>query len=98
YFGSGMMVAPMADPSDGQFEVVSLGDASKLKFALSSSRIYSGKHIGQPDVVHFPCDRIQIDLENESVGDRFLLDVDGEPLGKLPIVVQAMPRALQILV
>ena len=98
YFGSGMHVAPMADPGDGQFEVVSLGDAPKVKFALTSSRIYSGKHIGHPEVVHFPCDRITIELENEAVSDRFLLDVDGEALGKLPITIEVMPGALEVLV
>src|SRR5690606_30102227 len=35
YFGSGMHVAPMADLFDGRFEVVSLGAAPKVKFALS---------------------------------------------------------------
>jgi diacylglycerol kinase (ATP) len=98
YFGSGMLVAPMAEVDDGQLEVVSLGAAPKLKFALTSSRIYTGKHIGHPEVVHFPCDRIQIDLENEAAGDRFLLDVDGEALGKLPITVEVLPRALRVLV
>lgn len=98
YFGSGMHVAPMADVADGQFEVVSLGAAPKLKFALSSSRIYTGKHIGQPDVVHFPCERITIELENQDAAEHFLLDVDGEPLGKLPITIEAVPRALRILV
>lgn len=98
YFGSGMHVAPMADPFDGRFEVVSLGAAPKVKFALSSSRMYAGKHIGHPDVEHFPCDRIQIELENERVSERFLLDVDGEPLGKLPITIDLLPRALPLLV
>lgn len=97
YFGSGMLVAPMAELDDGQLEVVSLGAASKVKFALTSSRIYTGKHIGHPEVVHFPCDHIQIDLENETAGDRFLLDVDGEPLGKLPITVDVIPGALRVL-
>lgn len=98
YFGSGMHVAPMADAFDGQFEVVSLGDAPKLKFALTSSRIYSGKHIGAPEVIHFPCDRIQIELENESASEHFLLDVDGEALGKLPITIEVVPHALPVLV
>lgn len=98
YFGSGMHVAPMADLFDGQFEVVSLGAAPKIKFALTSSRIYSGKHLGHPDVEHFPCDRIQIELENERVADKFLLDVDGEPLGKLPITIDVVPGAIPVLV
>lgn len=98
YFGSGMHVAPMADPSDGQFEIVSLGDAPKVKFALASSRIYSGKHLDSPDVAHFPCDRIRIELENKDISDRFLLDVDGEALGKLPITVEVLKSALRVLV
>lgn len=98
YFGSGMHVAPMADPFDGQLEVVSLGDAPKVKFALASSRIYTGKHLKSPDVVHFPCDRIKIELENKGIEDRFLLDVDGEALGKLPITIEVVPRALRVLV
>ena len=98
YFGSGMHVAPMADPFDGQLEIVSLGDAPKVKFALASSRIYSGKHLESPDVLHFPCDRIRIELENREASDQFLLDVDGEALGKLPITVEVVKGALRVLV
>lgn len=97
YFGSGMHVAPMADPFDGRFEVVSLGDAPKLKFALASSRIYTGAHLKSPDVVHFSCEKITIELTNTSIDDRFLLDVDGEPLGKLPITIDTVPKALRVL-
>jgi len=99
FFGSGMMVAPMADVGDGVFEVVDLGKASKLRFAMvSSSRIYKGEHIGHPDVRHFRCDKIELTLKNEAVADRFLLDVDGEPLGRLPLSVELVPGALEVLV
>ncbi|MEZ4311280.1 MAG: diacylglycerol kinase family lipid kinase [Polyangiaceae bacterium] len=96
FFGSGMEVAPMADPSDGQFEVITMGGA-KLSFILTLPRVYSGKHLTNPDVRHFPCDRITVELENESVADRFLLDVDGEPLGRLPLTIELVPRALRVL-
>lgn len=98
YFGSGMHVAPMADPFDGRFEVVSLGDAPKIKFALASSRIYTGAHLKSPDVTHLSCDKITIELQNKAIEDSFLLDVDGEPLGKLPITIEVVPRALRVLV
>ena len=98
YFGSGMHVAPMADPFDGQLEIVSLGDAPKVKFALASSRIYSGKHLESPDVLHFSCDRIRVELENREAEEQFLLDVDGEALGKLPITVDVVRGALRVLV
>jgi diacylglycerol kinase family enzyme len=93
-----MKVAPMAEPDDGVFEVVSLGAASKLRFALeSSTRIYTGDHIGKPGVQHLRCDTISIALRNTDVADRFLLDVDGEPLGRLPMQIDLIPAALEVL-
>jgi YegS/Rv2252/BmrU family lipid kinase len=99
FFGSGMKVAPMAELDDGVFDVVSLGAASKLRFALeSSARIYTGDHIGKQGVQHFRCDKLTLELLNEDVGDRFLLDVDGEPLGRLPLGIELIPAALDVLV
>jgi YegS/Rv2252/BmrU family lipid kinase len=97
YFGSGMHVAPMARPDDGQFEVVSMNAPSKLAFASFSQKIYGGAHIGVPGVEHFACDRIALDLENDRARGVFLLDVDGEPLGGLPIDVELVPKALRVL-
>jgi diacylglycerol kinase (ATP) len=96
YFGSGMHVAPMAKPDDGRFEVVSMDAPGKLAFATFSRRIYEGKHLSAPGVQHFACDRIAIDLENERARDVFLLDVDGEPLGGLPIEVELKRNALRL--
>jgi YegS/Rv2252/BmrU family lipid kinase len=98
FFGSGMEVAPMAEPDDGCFEVVSLGGAPKLKFMVSSLAIYGGSHIGKPGVEHHRCDRIEIDLRNEAIRDEFPLDVDGEPLGTLPLRVEVVPKAIEVLV
>jgi YegS/Rv2252/BmrU family lipid kinase len=99
YFGSGMMVAPMAELDDGVFAVVSLGTSSKLRFAIeSSTRIYTGDHIGKPGVEHFRCDKLRLELKNAAVADRFLLDVDGEPLGRLPLEIQLIPGALDVFV
>jgi YegS/Rv2252/BmrU family lipid kinase len=96
YFGSGMHVAPMAKPDDGRFEVVSMDAPSKLAFTAYSRRIYEGAHLSAPGVQHFACDRIAIDLENEAARSVFLLDVDGEPLGRLPLEVELVPRALKL--
>jgi len=96
YFGSGMHVAPMAKPDDGRFEVVSMDAPGKLAFAAFSRRIYEGKHLSAPTVQHFGCDRIAIDIENERARGVFLLDVDGEPLGGLPIEVELVKGALAL--
>jgi diacylglycerol kinase (ATP) len=96
YFGSGMHVAPMAKLDDGRFEVISLGAPNKLSFALSSRRIYAGKHLSSPGAEHFACDRIALEIENEEARSVFLLDVDGEPLGGLPLEVELVPQALTL--
>lgn len=98
FFGSGMEAAPMARLDDGAFEIIDLGSAPRLKFMLSTSQIYSGKHMKSPDVKHFRCDHIEVSLENKDVADVFLLDVDGEPLGKLPIKVDLVPNAMDVFV
>jgi YegS/Rv2252/BmrU family lipid kinase len=96
FFGSGMQVAPMAVPDDGLFDVVDLGAAPRLRFMLVSSRMYTGTHVHSLDVKHYRCDRIEIELLNPDVADRFLLDVDGEPLGRLPLTVEMVPSAIEV--
>jgi diacylglycerol kinase (ATP) len=98
YFGGGMEVAPMAKLDDGLFDVISLGAAPRLKFALSSLSIYSGSHIDHDDVEVLSCDRIDIELRNDSIRDQFPLDVDGEPLGTLPLQIELVPGALEVFV
>jgi diacylglycerol kinase family enzyme len=91
-----MHVAPMAKVDDGQFEVVAMDAPSKLAFAAFSRRIYAGTHLSDPGVHHFSCDRISLDLENEQARGAFLLDVDGEALGGLPLEVELLPQALTL--
>jgi YegS/Rv2252/BmrU family lipid kinase len=96
FFGGGMKVAPMAEIDDGKFEVVSMGAATKLAFAVNSNSIYTGEHLSKPHVEHWSCDAIDLDLENEDARDVFLLDVDGEPLGGLPLKVELHKGALEL--
>jgi len=98
FFGSGMQMAPMAKLDDGIFEIVDMGAASKLKFALGSSAVYKGDHLKNAEVKHHRCDSIEIEIENESAREHFLLDVDGEPLGRLPIKVELIQGALDVIV
>ena len=96
YFGSGMKVAPMAEIDDGALELVALGPTSKLGFAMGSRGIYTGAHVGQPGTVHLRGQKFVLDLANEDARDMFLLDVDGEPMGSLPLTVEVIPKALML--
>lgn len=97
YFGSGMFVAPMAEPDDGIFEVIDLGASSKVGFALRNGAVYSGSHLKQPEVHHHRCDKATLELVNVRARETFLLDVDGEPLGAPPLSIEVLPRALPVL-
>jgi len=98
FFGSGMQVAPMAHPDDGLFDVVDLGAAPRMRFFMVSSRMYTGTHVHSLDVKHYRCDRIELELLNADAADKFLLDVDGEPLGRLPLTIEMVPGALDVFV
>jgi len=94
YFGGGMKVAPMAAVDDGAFEIVALGATSKIGFAMTSGSIYSGEHIGHAGTVHLRGQKVKLELVNQDAGNVFLLDVDGEPMGGLPIEIEVVPKAL----
>lgn len=96
YFGGGMKVAPMAEIDDGTFEIVALGATSKLGFAMTSGSIYSGDHMRHATTVHLRARKLRLDLVNDDARDRFLLDVDGEPMGSLPLDIECIPRALTV--
>lgn len=96
YFGSGMKVAPMAETDDGILELVALGATSKLGFAMTSRGIYTGAHIGQHGTVHLRGQKMVLDLANEDARSVYLLDVDGEPMGGLPLTVEVLPKALTL--
>jgi YegS/Rv2252/BmrU family lipid kinase len=83
FFGGGMMIAPQADPSDGRFEVVCVGDLTKLEAIGLSSKIYKGTHLSAPGVkVGFGA---KVEAEPMHSWATVLLDVDGEQPGKLPV-------------
>jgi len=96
WFGGGMDVAPMAMPDDGRLEVITITAPSKPYLADRVRGVYTGRHLREPTVHHFPCQKIELSLPDERAARRFLLDVDGEALGSLPLTVELLPRRLRV--
>ena len=90
--------APMAKPDDGVFHVVSLGDAARLPFFISSLSVYSGSHVGKPGTQIFDCDSLTMDVADATRRSLFPIDVDGEPLGFFPLEVDLIAGAIDIFV
>ena len=83
YFGGGMMIAPEADPSDGQFDIVALYDLTRAQGIGLAYKIYKGSHLGSPGV------RVArgsvIEAEPALPWGEVLIDMDGETPGRLPL-------------
>ena len=86
-FGSGMRIAPMARVDDGRLDVIALCAPSKLAFIALARKLYTGEHLGSAGVTHLAGDRIEI-AAAPAARARVLLDVDGEPLGELPVKIE----------
>jgi diacylglycerol kinase (ATP) len=92
FFGGGMMIAPHADPSDGRFECVALGDLTRTEVFGLSAKIYQGAHLAAADVRVISGTRVE--AEPLHPWANVLLDVDGEQPGRLPVKATLLKGAL----
>ena len=95
-FGGGYRIAPMARLDDGRLEVISAGVDTRLRLVRSIHTSYRGEHLGIEGVEHFSCRRLTAELVDPRLRERFLMEIDGEELGRLPLSVEVLPGALKL--
>ena len=96
-FGGGMHLAPGAVPDDGLLDVVSIAPRSKWVVARHLLKVYRGRHLAVPGVELLRCRSLEVELLEAPLAARFALDVDGEALGRLPVRVELVPGAIEML-
>lgn len=96
YFGGGMRVAPGASPDDGTFDVVVLGGAAKGQSLKAMNLIYTGEHVGQPNVRVLRGPQVVAAPVAETGHHPVLIEADGESAGQLPATFDILPRALNL--
>ncbi len=94
YFGGGMKIAPHADPADGRFEVIAIGDLSRAQVLALSPKVYAGAHLGAQGV-SVGSGRV-VEAEAVHPWQSVLLDVDGEAPGRLPMRAVVLPGAITL--
>lgn len=94
YFGGGMRVAPNADPADGLFDVVIIGDFGKLELMHELPKLYEGSHLSLAKVQVVRARRVMV-RSAESRG-RLIAQVDGEVGGHTPLTFEIVPGALRL--
>jgi YegS/Rv2252/BmrU family lipid kinase len=91
WHGGGMQLAPEASQDDGLFDVVLIGDITKLDFATTSPKLYSGAYLSHPKVELLRSATVVVDA-----AEPLPLEVDGEPIGTTPARFEVVPRALRL--
>ena len=93
YEGGGLMMAPEADPSDGQLSVCLVHGLSRLKVILLLPTIIFGKHVYFKGVETFHCSNIEIIMSND-----LAVHTDGEiPAVCSHISVSSFPDQLRMI-
>jgi YegS/Rv2252/BmrU family lipid kinase len=87
----GMRLAPEADPADGLFDIVLIGDATKLDFVRTLPRIYRGTYLPHPRAEVVRGRRLQIETATP-----LPIALDGEQPGTTPAVFEIVPGALRL--
>jgi diacylglycerol kinase (ATP) len=91
WHGGGMKLAPDAQPDDGLFDVVLIGDVGKVDFLTTAPKIYKGKHVSHPKVEVVRSARVAVDA-----AEHLPIEVEGEQVGTTPAVFELVPGALRV--
>ena len=91
WHGGGMKLAPDAQPDDGLFDVVLIGDVSKVDFLTTAPKIYKGAHVHHPKVEVLRSSRVAVEAP-----ETLPIEVEGEQVGTTPAVFEVVPGALRV--
>jgi YegS/Rv2252/BmrU family lipid kinase len=91
YVAGGMMLCPGAEPDDGTFDVLVIGDVTKRDLLLTLPKTYRGKHLPHPRLELLRGQRVTIDAD-----EHLPLELDGEQPGTTPVTLELVPRRLRV--
>jgi diacylglycerol kinase (ATP) len=91
YFGGGMMICPDAEPDDGLFDVLLIGDLTKSDLLLTLPKTYRGSHLPHPKAELLRGASVQVDAD-----EPLPVELDGEQPGTTPARFEIVPRALRL--
>jgi YegS/Rv2252/BmrU family lipid kinase len=91
YLGGGMMMCPEAEPDDGQFDVLLIGDVTKRDLLFVLPKTYRGKHLPHPRLELLRGRVITVDAD-----EPLPIELDGEQPGTTPARFEVVPHALRL--
>jgi diacylglycerol kinase family enzyme len=91
WHGGAMLLAPDAEPDDGRFDVVLIGDIDKRDFVTTAPKIYKGTYLAHPKVELLRSASVAVDAP-----ERLPIELDGEQVGTTPARFEVVPGALRV--
>ena len=91
YLNGGMLLCPEAEPDDGVFDVLLIGDITKRDLAATLPKVYRGTHLPHPKVELVRTPRVRVESATP-----LPVELDGEPPGTTPATFELVPRAVRL--
>jgi YegS/Rv2252/BmrU family lipid kinase len=91
YLAGGMKICPDAEPDDGLFDVLLIGDVTKLDLARTLPKIYRGTHLPHPRA-----ELLRGAVVSIEAAEPLPVELDGEQPGTTPVRFEVVPRALKL--
>src|SRR5947208_5739581 len=92
YHGGGMWACPRAVMDDGVLEVTIIENMPAWEIFRDIRYLYNGRIYEHPKVRYSRATRLEATSDQPT-----LLEIDGEPLGQLPLKIEVIPKAIRIL-
>jgi diacylglycerol kinase (ATP) len=91
FFGGGMMICPDAEPDDGLFDVLLIGDLTKRDLLFTLPKTYRGRHLPHPKAEVLRGTTVEVDAD-----EPLPVELDGEQPGSTPVRFEIVPHALRL--
>jgi YegS/Rv2252/BmrU family lipid kinase len=91
WLGGGMHMVPRAEPDDGIFDVLLIGDVTKRDLVQTLPKIYRGTHLPHPKAEELRGRTVRVDAPTP-----LPIELDGEQPGTTPATFEVVPRALRL--
>ena len=91
YLAGGMKICPEAEPDDGIFDVLLIGNLTKRDLVLTLPKTYRGRHLPHPKAELLRGTTVEIDAE-----EPLPVELDGEQPGTTPVRFELVPHALRL--
>ncbi|MGB2949950.1 MAG: diacylglycerol kinase [Rhodococcus sp. (in: high G+C Gram-positive bacteria)] len=91
-YGGGMAICPAARVDDGLLDVTVVRASSRRRLVRLSPTVYKGTHVSLPEVETYRAETVSL------AAPGMVAYADGERFSALPIVIEAVPEAITVLV